>query len=92
MTQFAAYDDLSIYAIASSPEQAIAKARTEAMDPTAQFETAMIDDVLAAWIEENGWNGKHRSFEVRQGVILDTTSEDEGAGDWTDFNGQQENA
>ena len=74
MTKFAAYDANSIYAVADSPEAAIAKARDDARDDEAQFETARISDALAAWIDERGWNGHHDSFTVRHGEIIDTTN------------------
>lgn len=71
---YAAYDDLSIYAIGKTPEEAIHKARNDAGDPDAEFDTAYIGDDLAAWIERNGWNGNHRSFAIRNGRIIDTTN------------------
>jgi hypothetical protein len=75
MTQkFAAYDDASIYAVADTSDAAIAKAREDAREPTAQFSTAYISDDLAAWIDENGWHGPSRSFAVRDGEIVDTTA------------------
>jgi hypothetical protein len=73
MTKFAAYDSASIYAISDTPESAIAKAREDAGDSTAEFETAPIGAELAAWIDENGWNGAHRSFRLAYGRIVDTT-------------------
>lgn len=72
---FAAYDALSIYAIGGTPEQAIVKARDEVSDPSAEFETATISAAFAIWIEENGWDGKRRSFDIRNGRIVDTTEE-----------------
>lgn len=74
MTRFAAYDDLAIYALGDSPEEAIQNARDDAREPEAEFSTALISDELAAWIEENGWDGKSRSFEIENGFIVDTTN------------------
>ena len=74
MTKFAAYDASSIYAVAETAEQAISKARDDARDDEAEFETARISDSLASWIEKNGWNGHTRSFDVRNGEIIDTTN------------------
>lgn len=71
MTKYAAYDDASIYAVADTPDAAVAKAREDAREPTAQFSTARISDDLASWIDENGWHGATRSFHVRDGVIVD---------------------
>jgi glycerol dehydrogenase-like iron-containing ADH family enzyme len=75
MTKFAAYDDATIYAVADTAEMAIIEGRVNTNNPDAEFETAGISDALAAWIEENGWNGKYRSFDVRNGEIVDTTDE-----------------
>ena len=76
MTKFAAYDGLSIYAVADTAEAAIAKARRDTMEPDAEFDTAPITDEFAAWIEDNGWDGIHRSFEVGEdGYLRDATVE-----------------
>lgn len=75
MTKFAAYDASSIYAVADTADAAIAKARHDAREPAANFETAPITDEFAAWIDENGWDGMHRSFELRDGALVDTTGE-----------------
>jgi hypothetical protein len=73
MTHYAAYDDLSIYAVAETAEAAVAKARAETRDD-ATFSTAPISDELADWIEENGWHGPTRTFEIdRSGYLVDTT-------------------
>ena len=74
MTRFAAYDDFSIYALGDTPEAAIAKARSDANDPTAFFKTDRISDDLAAFIDAEGWNGVLESFDVIDGVIADTTA------------------
>jgi transcriptional regulator with XRE-family HTH domain len=57
---YAAYDDLSIYALGRSPEEAIANARRDANEPEAEFRTARVADALAQEIDLNGWNGNHR--------------------------------
>lgn len=75
MTKYAAYDHHSIYAIGDSPDEAIATARADAGEPDAKFNTAEISDDLAKYIEENGWNGHHESFDVRDGEIFRTTDE-----------------
>ena len=75
--KFAAYDDMSIYAIGDTPAEAVATARADADDPGAQFSTAEISERFAAWIDENGWDGTRRSFDVRRGKIIDTTDESE---------------
>lgn len=75
MTKFAAYDSVTIYATGDTAEAAVAAAREETREPEAEFDTAPIGDDLAAWIDENGWNGSHRSFAVRDGMIVDTTDE-----------------
>ena len=46
MSQFAAYDDASIYAIGDSPDDAIAKARVDTMAPEAQFKTARVNGIF----------------------------------------------
>lgn len=70
---FAAYDDLSIYALGHSPESAIRRARREARTPTATFQTARVSPELAAQILRDGWNGMSQSFDVVDGWIIDTT-------------------
>lgn len=75
MTKFAAYDANSIYAMPDTAEAAIDKARDDARDDTAKFDTARISDELAAWIDENGWNAMRRSFDIIDGYIVDTTNE-----------------
>ena len=77
MTKFAAYDDAGIYAIGGTADAAITKARFDAHDETAEFKTAPISDYLAAWIDENGWNGNRNSFDLdAAGYILNTTKRD----------------
>ena len=75
MTKFAAYDNYSIYAVANTASDAIAFAIMDSGDKDAQFETAPISDELAAWIDENGWNGNRDTFEIDRatGHIIDTT-------------------
>jgi len=74
MTKFAAYDHSSIYAIGETRETAMTNARVDARDDTAEFKTAPISDYLAAWIDENGWDGNRNSFELdAAGYILNTT-------------------
>lgn len=73
MTTFAAYDHNSIYALGHTPEVAARNACNATRDDTALFEIAPIDEGMAAWIDENGWDGMSRSFEVRDGTIVDTT-------------------
>jgi hypothetical protein len=70
---YAAYDDLSIYAVHDTAAGALAKAKSDAGDPDATFQVAPISDDLATWISRNGWNGNRRRFEVRDGYIVDTT-------------------
>lgn len=72
LQKFAAYDDLSIYAIADSPEAAIAQARADAGDPEARFSTAKCSNELAAYIEKYGWNGNRESFTVSFNEIYRT--------------------
>jgi hypothetical protein len=73
MTKYAAYDYVSIYAVAETPEAAIAKARHDAQEPEAQFSTAKVSDELAEQIERDGWYGNSRSFDIQNGFIVDTT-------------------
>jgi hypothetical protein len=74
--KYAAYDDMSIYAIGDTPEAAIQKARDDAREPEAQFKTAPIKDGLAAAIEDAGWNPHLESFALDEyGYIVDTTSD-----------------
>lgn len=65
----AAYDDLSIYAIADTAQGAIERARSDANDPGAAFMAAPISDAFAARIERDGWDGKSQSFEVVNGQL-----------------------
>lgn len=69
MTWYAAYDSMAIYAIGQSRDKAIAKARDDARDDEAQFETAIISIPLAYYIEANGWDGNSQSFDVHHGEI-----------------------
>ena len=71
--KFAAYNHFSIYAIADTPEAAIAKARDDARDDSAKFEAAMLSDEFAAFIMKSAWHGNHNSFEVIDGRIFDIT-------------------
>ena len=73
MTTFAAYDSASIYALGHTREAAVENARNAAREPDAQFQTAEIDETLASWIDKNGWDGMRRSFDLQNGVIVDTT-------------------
>lgn len=76
MTKFAAYDDLSIYAVGDTPEAAAAKAREDANDPQAAFKIAPIADHLANQIAQGGWNGNRQSFEVaKDGHLVETTGQ-----------------
>jgi|GEM_PF-3030834 hypothetical protein len=79
MTQFfAAYDDVSIYAIGTTVDEAIATARTETQNPDAQFQTARISVSLAAFIETHGWDLSRR-FALVGGSLVDTTRVDDDA-------------
>lgn len=72
---YAAYDDLSIYAVHDTADGALARAKADAGDPEAVFRVAPISDGLAYQIVLNGWDGAIRSFEIgRNGWIVDTTS------------------
>lgn len=75
MTKYAAYDEYSIYAIGDTAEAAIAKARDDAREPEAEFETAKITDEFAAWIEENGWDPHRCGFDLQDGFVVDVTRE-----------------
>ena len=77
MTQFfAAYDDVSIYAIGTTADEAIANARREAQAPDAQFQTAPVSETLATYIEHAGWD-LSRSFALVGGFLVDTTHVDD---------------
>ena len=73
MTRFAAYTDASIFAVADSADAAITKAREDAGDPTAEFQTARIGDEFAATIEDRGFHPNWHSFDIVNGEIVDTT-------------------
>jgi hypothetical protein len=75
MTQFAAHDDIAIYATGKTAKEAITNARRDTQEPKARFETSLISDAMAAWIAENGWNASIRSFDIRDGMVVDTTEE-----------------
>ena len=77
MTNFyAAYDASAIYALGTSPSDAIANARRDTREPDATFQTASVSSALAAQIEEHGWCGTSRSFALVDGALVDTTNED----------------
>jgi len=71
--RYAAYDDYSIYALATSPSDAIANARRDTGKPDETFETARVSDALAAQIDEHGWCGISQSFALVDGYLVDTT-------------------
>lgn len=72
--KFAAYDSNSIYAIGDTPTEAVARARRDAKNDSAQFLTAPIRDGLADCIEEAGWNPHMESFALDEtGFVIDTT-------------------
>lgn len=73
MTKFAAHDEHSIYALGDTAEIAVSRARRDNKDPDGHYSVTPITDDLAAWINENGWDGYERSFSIRDGVIVDTT-------------------
>ena len=73
MTHYAAYDHNSIYALGATPDEAVANARRDAGDDDAKFFTATVSDALAEQIERDGWNGNSRSFDIKNGQIVDTT-------------------
>jgi hypothetical protein len=76
MTKFAAYDNLSIYAVADTAADAIPKARHEVCDDSAEFRIAQVSDDLAARIERDGWDGSRQTFDIdNNGFIVDTTGQ-----------------
>lgn len=76
--KYAAFDENSIYAIAESAEQAIKQARHDAQAPEAEFDTAIIDDKFAAYIERFGFDGKADSFKIDDnGVICEADITDD---------------
>jgi hypothetical protein len=76
MTKFAAYDDLSIYAIADTAADAIGKARNQMRNDSADFRIAQVSDDLAARIECDGWDGSRQIFKIDEdGFIVDTTGQ-----------------
>jgi hypothetical protein len=62
--KYAAYDDVSIYAIGMTPDEAIANAKEATRDPNAHFKAAHICDEFAAYIEEHGWDASCDSFSI----------------------------
>lgn len=74
MTKFAAYDDCAIYAVADTATAAIVEAQSY-VNGEGHFDAAEISDELFAQIERDGWDGRNRSFEVRNGELFDTTNE-----------------
>ena len=75
MTKYAAYDEMSIYAVGHNPDHAIEIARTETREPEAIFLTAKITDAMAEQIERSGWDGMRQSFKLADGFLVDTTNE-----------------
>jgi len=55
-TRYAAYDHAAIYAIADTPERAVAQARRETMKPTARFSAKPIAPRLEALVAQVGGN------------------------------------
>jgi len=75
MTKYAAYDEITIYAVGDTPKEAISNANDNAGNEKWKFETAKISDELAEKIERCGWNGNYNSFNVVHGYIVDTTDD-----------------
>lgn len=76
MMKYAAYDDLAIYALGDTPAQAVKNARDAGKEPTARFLVAPVTDEFARWIDEHGWDGAHRTFDLVHGFLIDTTGKE----------------
>ena len=68
-TRFAAHDDLSIYAIGATADEAIQTARDAAQREDAQFEVSPIDAAFADVIETDGFDPMRDTFHTVDGVI-----------------------
>ena len=68
-TIYAAHDDLSIYALGATPQEAVAVARHVSKDSEAQFAVSSIDPAFAEEIYRNGFDPMSDTFHVVEGVI-----------------------
>lgn len=72
--KYVAFDTDAIYAVADSPQAAVAKAREEVRDREAQFDTAPVSDILAAQIERDGWDAGRQWFDINDdGYVIERT-------------------
>jgi hypothetical protein len=62
--KWAAYDDVSIYAIGDTSVEAVKRAEILTKTPGGAFCAGPIDDDLAAYIECYGWNRDRDAFEI----------------------------
>jgi len=70
--KFAAYDDISIYGISDTAEDAIADACTRVRNDDAEFQIASISEDLAAQIERDGWDSSRQTFTIdNNGFIVE---------------------
>lgn len=72
---FAAYDADTIYAVATSRDVAIEATADYLGDSASGLDTAEISEALFNQIERQGWDGRNQSFEIRDGMLVDTTNE-----------------
>lgn len=68
-TRYAAHDDLSIYALGATPDEAIANAIAEVRNEEAQFQVTPIDPAFAITIDREGFDPMRDTFHVDRGVI-----------------------
>jgi hypothetical protein len=74
--KFAAYDDISIYGIGDTAEDAIADARSKVRNDEAEFQIARISDDFAAQIEHDGWDSSRQTFTIdNNGFIVEMTGQ-----------------
>ena len=72
--KFAAYDDVSIYGIGDTAEEAVVTARSKVRNDDAEFNVACISNDLAARIDHDGWDGSRQTFKIDDnGFIVETT-------------------
>lgn len=73
---FAAYDADTIYGVGTTEPDALECAYEMAYgDENIDLSIAEISETLFNQIERQGWDGRRQSFEIRDGMLVDTTNE-----------------
>lgn len=72
---YAAYDADTIYAISHDWQRSIELAAQNTGLSVRSFESSEISEDLFNKIERGGWYGRIQSFDIRDGMLVETTDE-----------------